>query len=440
MLPIACLALALAPAPFADHWVGPPGSGHPYQTIQAAVDAAQPGDRVFVESGDYGPVLIDKPLQLSGRGSSQTRILAPAGSIPIEIVGNGSGLLVRLSNFELGTVAGVDASPPAFVRATGVLGPMEFCDLKIVRAEHDAHPTGGAYLDFAGCTRTFLSSVRVVTTAGPAGSDLGGLPLSALRAQSSNVWFSDGRLEASRAPTDAGALEVPGAHAIELIGSKFTLALCDVQAGNRSGPPGALTGGDGLHLVASTLDLHGGKTNRLAGGDADADGPAGQLLAGAALFLDGTSSARWGSDVVFAPGEGPNSATQIAVVAQSGAQTNPRPDRLPSMWIADPTPKVGVDQGVFLEGDPGAIHFWWLALYTGTPIPLPGIEGVLLLDLILIVNHAPIVLNQDGLGSDVASSPADPVLGGLMLSYQSLEYDGVNLQLAPPWFITFSLD
>ena len=354
---IACLALALAPAAFNDHWVGPLGSGHPYQTIQAAVDAAQPGDRVFVETGDYGSVVIDKAIQLSGRNSGQTRILAPAGSIPIDIVGDGSNMIVRLSNFELGTAPGVDASPPAFVRATNVLGPMEFCDVKIVRTEHDAHPAGGAYIDLAGCNRAFIASVRVVTVPGPAGSDLGATPLGALRATGSNVWFSDGRLEATRAPTDAAGLEIPGAHAIELIGSELTIALCDVQSGDRTGPAGALTGGDGLHLIASTVDIHGGKTNGLSGGDADSNGPGGELLAGAALFVDDTSSARWGSDVVFTPGEGPGGNAQLDVVALAGAQLDPRPDRLPSMWIGDPTPKIGTDQTVFLEGDPGAIHF-----------------------------------------------------------------------------------
>ena len=69
--------LALLPiASAADHFVGP---GHPYATIQAAIDASAPGDRVLVEPGTYVEELeIHDELTVRGLAAGVV-ILAPGG-------------------------------------------------------------------------------------------------------------------------------------------------------------------------------------------------------------------------------------------------------------------------------------------------------------------------------------------------------------------------
>lgn len=438
ILLLLCLAHPLAAARAGDLWVGPPGSGQPYSSVQAAIDAAQPGDRVLLLPGSYGPARIDKPLQLTGAGSGSTRLLAPAGVVPLEVAGAGSSGRVRLGGFELGLEPGVDAAPQAFLWVHGLAGRLEAVDLKIARLEHDAHPAGGAYLWIQDCAQAQFSAVRVYTEAGLGGSDAHDAPLAGLLAQGSRVWFSDGRLEASDLCLDLTG-DKPGAAGIRLENSELHLALCNTAGGSAQGSSRNLAGGPALVLEGSRAVLYGGKSNQMRGGHAAASGPGGAVLAAPGAALSADSALVHGADVVFTPGAGPSGSAALPLWIEPGALYDPRPDRLPSMWIPTPIGPLGQNSAVFLEGDPGAVQFWWLVLETAPAIDLPGIFGPFLLDTSLVVHHPPVWLNVDGQGSDLAFAPGNPNLQGRMLAYQSIEFDGLNLQLAPPWFVSFEL-
>ena len=57
---------------FGDTTVLMVGTGHPFDTIQDAIDAADDGDVILVADGDYGPITIDKSLTLLAIGDDVT--------------------------------------------------------------------------------------------------------------------------------------------------------------------------------------------------------------------------------------------------------------------------------------------------------------------------------------------------------------------------------
>ncbi|MCP3754006.1 nitrous oxide reductase family maturation protein NosD [Streptomyces sp. TBY4] len=93
-----CLVTALAVCPLvpASATAGAPADGSPdivvprdHPTIQAAVDAASPGDRISVRAGVYREqVVIGKNLSITGAGDGKTTIQAPSTLTPGEDGGN----------------------------------------------------------------------------------------------------------------------------------------------------------------------------------------------------------------------------------------------------------------------------------------------------------------------------------------------------------------
>ena len=444
-------ALALAFAPLAaaeDLWVGPLETGLPFQEIQDAVDAANPSDRIFVVAGDYGPVTITKPIQISGDGSDVTRIVGLAdgtgqGRPAISVSGVGPGDRVWINGFQLEVDDAATTPATRLFEMVNVQAPLELCDLKVYRESLDSTAPGGsgAYVHVENCPRVFGSDVRVITAAVAEVAATAVEPFVGLRAIGSYVSFSEARFDAAWTPSALAGVELSGSPAIDVLNSTLVLALTTAKAGDRGdqGANPAVTAGDGIRAAGSLVKIHGGKNNGVQGGHSTwAAGP-GVAAAGAAVRLDAQSSLDYGADVLLAGGQGPSESSAQAVVADPAASVTARADNLPTMWIGNPIGELGTFPAVFLEGDVGAVQLWWLAFWTGPPLAIGGFDGLWWMDTTLLIHHPPIVIPESGIGTDVAWVPNSVNILGLALCYQSLELDGVNFQFAPPWFASIEL-
>src|SRR5688572_13526839 len=101
--------------------VGPPGSGAPFQDVQPAIDAAQPGDTVLVLAGSYGTASITKPLQLVGAGSGLVTLSGPP-TAPVLHVGSipaGETVVVSGLDLQAGFGLGIVLQPLASIAGNG---------------------------------------------------------------------------------------------------------------------------------------------------------------------------------------------------------------------------------------------------------------------------------------------------------------------------------
>ncbi len=122
MLILSWLSTAIAN----DLWVG---TAHPYQTIQAAVTASEPGDRVLIDAGTFvGPVVIDakSDLQVIGAAADPDPSVGTVvvGGFAAPIVGIAASVDIELSDLVLdgdGTTQGLHVDGSTGVALSGVL-------------------------------------------------------------------------------------------------------------------------------------------------------------------------------------------------------------------------------------------------------------------------------------------------------------------------------
>lgn len=118
-----------------------------YPTIQAAVDAAQPGDRITVRPGVYREqVVIGKDVSITGSGYRKTTILAPETLVPGDDGGNSiveihNGASVSLSRLAV-------SGPGSGTCADGALGS----GIRVL---------GGASLDLGHAAVTHITDTPV---------------------------------------------------------------------------------------------------------------------------------------------------------------------------------------------------------------------------------------------------------------------------------------
>lgn len=413
MLRTFALFLACSPTGLAasDWIVGPPGSGADFTQVGTAINAAAPGDSIFVLPGTYSEpqgVRIDKPLTVIGAGSPITRIEVPIGSFGcpgllnvenisaqdavsfggVEIIGTGSG-----ANFpgcgmfisdcdgpvflhDLDKLAGFPSSPePVYLR-------VERCaDLTLERCKFQ----GVHY--FGDCGSPPFASARPAVQA----TD------SQLTVNGCHFWGG--------VPSEA-CFVVDGVAGLGLVRSTARVANSILEGSTDQGTlSGLIPGWQGIDLEDSSAELFAG--TQVQGG----------------LYFEGTRA----TAVILEPGADLTVTDDVQFESSGGNPPILDPGGLlstaPERWVAGlispGLAPIGAIVSLDLAGEPSALTLTYLGSLQ-LSMPLAGIDGPL--QIAPSSPNALAVTSLDAAGTANLSFtlPSDPGLQGSDLVLQTL--------------------
>lgn len=457
---VPCMALAAVlswPVPATDRIVGNSGSGAPYTTIQAAVDASQPGDRVIVFPGQYtGAVTVnDKGIEIIGSGVavtlSQSIATFSPGQIPpaLVITNLGAGKRLRVTGIRFGTL-GQMLVPLAYVAAVhNCAGIVELCDVDLLGAQMPPYYPGAftGMLRIQNCAQVVASRVRALgsTTTFPIPS-IGGASqldgLSGFAIDNATVWMMDCEADGNATKYGFSGIGGDGGAGIRAMNAMLHVGRSTIRGGQSAGrqPGVAGLGGPGISAIGTSILVHGGAGNLIAGANAyesSALGPLALGQAGSAVTLDAQSWLAYGSDVVLTAGSGTASLpAALPIDAPPGATVIAAPYRLPTVSITPAYAALGSTLTVTITGEPGIEQIRAVTLQTAPWVAFPGATGLLVVDLpsVLFFHVEPI--GPTGSEQFLVPVPNDPSLGGLQIVEQGAQGLPAGISISPPILAT----
>ena len=450
-------ALSALPAFAGDLLVDPSAGAPAFTTIQAAINAANVGDRILVAPGLYPERLsISKGIELVGAGPSLTQVrptqvnggfITPAQP-PIAIQNLPAGQRLRISGMRCSSQHNGGVLPAlAMLVAFDCQGRVELSDLVLDLSSYSQTGFGtfSGTLRLINCAQVVADRVVCINSlqGNPSLGGSGFWGQAGAGVLNSRAWFNScsftGQNGVPVAPLFPQFTSGGGGPGLWVIGSEVEIARTFAQGGTGSAyvslGQAPVAGGAGLRAVGSTVRLIGGASNLLQGGAAiDIPPPSGLTgAAGAGVLIDATSSLVRASDTAVAGGAGvgsqpPAPAFQVAPGGQQVDLTR----RLPSLALIPGTVPIGQPLTIDYQGEPNSVHLRALWVSSGLALPLPGIRGSLLLDPSTLVQTLPVVLDGAGQAQVQSGIPNTPNFPGRTLIEQTVQVAGSDIDFGVP--------
>lgn len=451
-----CLEILSTSALATDRTVGPPGSGAAFTTLQAAVDAATPGDRVIVLAGNYnGTLFVNKSIEIIGAGSTVTSLRSYAaffpGQIPppVRIADLPAGSRVRVAGLTFATIGLMSTPITHLMQVDHCAGRVELSDLMLLGASLPPLPPGtvGGILYVRDCAQVVASGVHAggslyvypLATPGGASPAHG---LAGMLIERSSFWLMDGSADGNATRQPSTGFGGDGGAGLAAIDSSVQIGRSVVRGAQSGGLQNAVPGigGVGLDAVGGHILIHGASGNSVIGATAYEQSPAGWVglgSSGAAIRLDATSSLTYAADVALVPGGGTASIPAAPqMVVAPGSTVLALGQRLPTTSITPPFALPGTTLTVVNSGQPGLDHIRAVTLQTAPAFTFGGVLGTLLVDLPTVVFWHIEPLGPSGVQTTLVQVPIDPSLGGIQVVEQAAQVLATGVAISPPVLIT----
>lgn len=425
---LASAALALPCS--ADLTVGPPASGAEYTDLQAAIDAAMPGETVFLLPGRYEPFrIVQKSLRIVGTGEEEVfigmAVFSPFSNPATRIETVGVGQEVYISGVTFRSEAGTSATA---VRAAQCFGKLVFHDVVFETVEptspgsglvsiDDCHdllfdhcriegydpanhpnafqPRGGIALEVSGFSDVALNQCTVI------GGSTGQSAFGEIEAGAAvDIGFSSTRLTVHGGEYRGGSATVQAVPEASAVPAP-AFDMDDYFATFSGSPDTLIRGGDGYlsnqgvnvpGAPAMNWDVSGLNLKVIAQGPVIEGGLGGDGVAAEAFLIF--------------PGFGP---VQPA-------------ERFPGLSLPASVGAPGSPVTVDVEGSPGGLHAAYLSTRMVTPFELEGFAGEAYLDATDLLFVGLVPLDALGAGQFGIGVPNDPAFSGVIGWFQTVEF------------------
>lgn len=356
--------LALAAFSAADTLtVGPAGSGAQFSQIQAAIAAAQDDDVILVQAGTYQEIVVDKPLRILGIGPGGVTITDQSlNSVIVRDIGVGEEVVLSgVETYPLRRGVLLEDCAGTVVLQDGLFGLPFLNGLTTLRVE--------------SCARVVLLDSRVFG----GGSNEPGLgAASAVFALDSTLWVANSEITGGDSD-DSFDDDSPGIHVVNSTLHVWRTSIRGADHGGQTCDECAFDGGPGIRAVGSIVNLFGGSTSQVVGGQGswwfyDGEG-------GPGIELANHSQARIQADIPIQGGFDALGLVQTpAILVDATSSVAFDAKVFPTLQSSTPRVQVGSSFDLTLEGNPGGYQVLYLSLRTGPTWSHRGVDGFGLLD------------------------------------------------------------